>query len=62
MTWNFDEGLHKLMIKYIRYLNENIIEPLHDKTNKVAVRLAKTQITLGIRSVWSVFALRLMGS
>ena len=29
------------------------IEPLHDKTNKVTVRPAKTQISLGIRPVWS---------
>ena len=37
-------------------------EPRHDKTNKMSFRLAKTQISLGIRPVWSVFALRLMGS
>ena len=29
------------------------IEPRHDKTNKVAVHPAKTQISLGIRPVWS---------
>ena len=28
-------------------------EPRHDKTNKVAVRPAKTQISLGSRLVWS---------
>ena len=28
-------------------------EPRHDKTNKAAVRPAKTQISLGIRPVWS---------
>ena len=28
-------------------------EPRHDKTNKVAVHPAKTQISLGIRPVWS---------
>ena len=28
-------------------------EPRHDKTNKVNVRPAKTQISLGIRPVWS---------
>ena len=27
-------------------------EPPHDKTNKVTVRLAKNQISLGIRPVW----------
>ena len=32
------------------------------KTNKVTVRPAKTQISLGIRPIWSVFAVRLMGS
>ena len=30
-----------------------IFEPRHDKTNKMSVRPAKTQITLGIRPVWS---------
>ena len=29
------------------------IEPQHDKTNNVTVRPAKTQISLGIRLVWS---------
>ena len=28
-------------------------EPPRDKTNKMAVRPAKTQISLGIRPVWS---------
>ena len=28
-------------------------EPGHDKTNKVTVRRTKTQISLGIRPVWS---------
>ena len=28
-------------------------EPRHDKTNKVSVRPAKTQISLGIHPVWS---------
>ena len=31
----------------------NIIDPPHDKTNKVSVRPAKTQISLGIHPVWS---------
>ena len=30
-----------------------LCEPPHDKTNKMSVRLAKTQISLGIRPVWS---------
>ena len=32
------------------------------KTDKVTVRPAKTQISLGIRPVWSVFAVRSVGS
>ena len=28
-------------------------EPRHDKTNNVVVRPAQTQISLGIRPVWS---------
>ena len=35
-----------------------IDEPRHDKTNKMAVHPAKTQISLGIRPVRSVFAVR----
>ena len=30
-----------------------LFEPPSDKTNNVAVRPAKTQISLGIRLVWS---------
>ena len=40
----------------------SLFEPPHDKTNKMTVRQAKTQISLGIRPVWSVFAVRSMGS
>ena len=31
----------------------------HDKTNKMKVHPVKTQISLGIRPVWSVFAVRM---
>ena len=34
-------------------------EPRHDKTNKMTVRPAKTQISLCARPVWSVFAVRM---
>ena len=34
-------------------VNKQITEPPRDKTNKVSVRPAKTQISLGIRPVWS---------
>ena len=36
---------------------EETFEPPYDKTNYMAVRLAKTQISLGIRPVWSEFSL-----
>ena len=35
----------------------NAYEPHRDKTNKMTVRPAKTQISLGIRPVWSVSSL-----
>ena len=38
------------------------LEPLRDKTNNVAVQPAKIQICLGIRPVWSVFAVGSIGS
>ena len=31
----------------------SVYEPWHDKTNKMSVRPAKTQISLGIRPIWS---------
>ena len=37
----------------------NTIWAPHDKTNKLTVCPAKTQISLGIRPVWSVFAVRM---
>ena len=37
-------------------------ELAHDKTNKMTLRPAKTQISLGICQVWSVFAVHSMGS
>ena len=40
----------------------NWSEPPHDKTNKMTVRPAKTRISLGIRPVWPVFAVRSVGS
>ena len=39
-----------MLVKYIMW-SEN--EPQHDKTNKMSVRPAKTQISLGIHRVWS---------
>ena len=36
---------------FYSYAKEIIFEPRHDKTNKVTVRPAKTQISLGIRPV-----------
>ena len=47
------------------HLTLNIFEPRHDKTNKMSVRPAKTQISLGIHRVWagsSLSAWRKLGS
>ena len=43
-------------VKYSHNFMTN--EPRPDKTNKVTVRPAKTQISLGIRQVWSESSLR----
>ena len=43
----FENGLTKKKIM------SNIFESQHDKTNKMSVRPAKTQISMGIRPVWS---------
>ena len=44
-------------LKYALFYQFNVktstSEPRHDKTNKMSVRPAKTQISLGIRPVWS---------
>ena len=39
--------------RYTGILQRKPDGPRHDKTNKMAVRPAKTQISLGIRPVWS---------
>ena len=41
-------------LSFYRQINSpKTIEPRHDKTNKMTVRPAKNQISLGIRPVWS---------
>ena len=48
-----------------QFVKDSKNEPQHDKTNKVTVRPAKTQISLGICPVWSessLFAWRNLGS
>ena len=40
----------------------SVFEPVHDKTNKMTLRSGKTQISLRIRPVWSVFAVHPVGS
>ena len=45
---------HEIFYPYpYMYLHSNKNEPPHDKTNNVAVRPEKTQISLDIRPVWS---------
>ena len=43
-------------IHNFQILSTKTDEPRHDKTNKMAVCQGKTQISLGIRPVWSVYA------
>ena len=47
-VFTHDDAVHTLLCCLMN-------EPWHDKTNKMSVRPAKTQINLGIRSVWSEF-------
>ena len=47
-------GLQCLLKYILGFVScQMIIEPRHDKSNKMSVRPAKTQISLGIRPVWS---------
>ena len=48
-------GRRLVILTSLLYLVDKmpIIEPPRDKTNNVAVRPAKTQISLGIRPIWS---------
>ena len=54
----FFEDLNNICIKLYIHLQSllpwfpYIIEPYHDKTNKMSVRPVKTQISLVIRQVW----------
>ena len=48
----------EVKLQQMRYKNA----PPYDKTNKMTVHPAKTQISLGILPVLSVFAVRSMGS
>ena len=48
--------LRRLLHSYLSLLFK-ASEPRHDKTIKMSVRPAKTQISLGIRQVWSVYSL-----
>ena len=49
-----------LLLMCIQYPDSlSSYEPRHDRTNKMTVRPAKTQISLGIRPIWSVFAVRM---
>ena len=41
------------------YEPSSSFDPPHDKTNKMTERPEKTQISLGIHPVWSVFAVRM---
>ena len=54
---NFLEKKKKKEIKHVLLSLQKLSEPHHDKTNKmVHARPVKTQISLGIRAVWSVWS------
>ena len=55
----FESSLGAFVILLVLSYSRSIIEPQHDKTNKMSVRPGKTQISLGIRPDWSVFAVRM---
>ena len=48
--WRYLSGSSVTRLANVQVCN-SIIEPRHDKTNKMTVRPAKTQISLGIRPV-----------
>ena len=54
------KGENSFYISFSLYIHW-IFEPRHDKTNNVAVSPAKTQISLGIRPVWSESSLSVCG-
>ena len=55
----FESSLGAPIILLVLSCSISIIEPRHDKTNKMSARPVKTQISLGIRPDWSVFAVRM---
>ena len=53
-AWELKDSVDNLTLTSFAELQLYIIiEPRHDKTNKVTLRPAKTQISRGIRPVWS---------
>ena len=54
LSWQLQYPLVQLCIQDAEFTSECwIFEPPHYKTNKMTVRPAKTQISLGIHPVWS---------
>ena len=51
--WTFFFFFKRIFGRKTNIVFATLFEPPHDKTNNVAVRPAKTQISLGIRPVWS---------
>ena len=49
------------MFENLNITKQTINEPPRDKTNKMSVRPAKTQINLGIPPVWSEFDVHSVG-
>ena len=53
VIWIYKQPYDTDLVSWCVALGNFILEPRHDKTNNVVVRPVKTQISLGIRPVWS---------
>ena len=57
--WSVHWHLQPHKSRTLKRRSQAVYEPRHVKTDKMSVRPAKTQISLGIRQVWSVFTVRM---
>ena len=56
ISWTLYALVYCLYVRvymYLGFLGKSVYESRDDKTNNMAVRPAKTQVSLGIRPVWS---------
>ena len=53
ILWTLEDLYRNQLLQFLQEVTTRAYEPPRDKTNKMTVRPAKTQISLGIRPVWS---------